>query len=545
MGMSLNQAELSRRPRGMAGIEALIFWARRHAMLLLILGCTLVLLPLALAVQRSAMMAGDAPFYIAMQQAILHHGSLSLPAEILGTLGEASQNPGLVGEGRVIRGTGGAVHPVHFWFYPLISVPFAAVLGALGLPAAYGFIAVNIAFFLGAIWALQRSTALSRFGKAVVLLSFAMTTITWYVAWPHPEVFTACLLLVASLASLERRHGWAALAASVAALQNPSAILMLGGIGLVILADAISARRQAGTLRTLVFQALRLVPGAAVASVPYIYNLLVLGVANPIVANGYVDLGQITLAKLASLLFDPNQGFAIGFPFVVTVFLVVVPWRVVAWFRHGVAPIRAEDALLVAVLAMAIPVLGQINFNAGQYYASRYVSWIGVPAIVWTALQAQRRGAAFMAYLAGLLLYLVNFALFFGQKVHYVLTIGRAGGPVYEDQLIIKPLAALLLAVWPGLYTPWPEVFVERVLGREMPHGVPRPAAFDIVGYGTRAGVYTVVMSTTPDALAVGRALCGPRWTLPAQPPAFTAAGAGYFVTHSGISCGQPATPLP
>lgn len=523
-------------------LAEIVAWSRRNAMLLLVVGCTLVLLPVALAVQRSASMAGDAPFYLAMQQALLQHGSLSLPPEIARILGEASQNTDLIGERRVIHGPGGQIFPVHFWFYSLLSVPFAAVLGVLHLPAVYGFVLLNILIFIGTIGVLHRSTALGRLGKAVVLLSFALTTINWYVAWPHPEVYTACLLLVASLATLEHRYGRAALAATFAALQNPSAILMLVAVGLLILADAIVTRRQRPVGKTLLIGGLRLLPAIAVGSVPYLYNLLVLGVTNPIVANGYVDLGQITPSKLASLFFDPNQGFAIGFPFVVCVVVVAAACRITAWWKGGARPIRTEDVLLVAVLAMAIPVLGQINFNAGQYYASRYVAWLGAPALVWTALQAERHRAAFTAYLFGLFVYVANFALFFGQKVHYVLTVGRAGGPVYEDQLIFKPLAALLLAVWPSLYTPWPEVFVERVLRQETPLGTPRPPSFDVVGYGPRAGVYTTVMSTVPDALTVGRWLCGSAWAVPAIEPVFKPAGMGYYVTHSVVVCTERAT---
>jgi hypothetical protein len=539
MHASRSPADAAGRPVSAGATRSLEMSLRRKAPLLLLLGCTLLLPVVAIALQRSALMAGDAPFYLAMQQAFLHHGSFSLPPDIQHALGQATGNPGLVGEGRVIRGPDGETYPVHFWFYPLLSVPFAAVLGALRLSPAYGFVALNILLFLGAAWVLHRSTVLGQLGKGVVLLSFAATTINWYVAWPHPEVYTACLLLVASLAALERRHASAALAAAFAALQNPSAILMIGGIGLIILSDALATRRQRPVGTLLLVQGAWLVPGLAVASLPYVYSLALLGVANPIVANAYVDPGQITTTKLASLLFDPNQGMAVGFPFVLTVLLVIVTCRVAQWFRNGAVPIRSEDALLVALIAMALPVLGQVNFNAGQYYVSRYVAWLGVPGIVWTAMQADRCRPALVAYVFGMALYVVNFCLFFAQKVHFVLTYSRAGGPVYEDQLIFKPLAAVLLALWPGLYTPWPEIFVERVVGREAPHLAPRPAEFDIVGYGPTSGTYSIVMTTIPDALIVGRRLCGEDWRMGERVPVFVDAGAGYFVTRSGITCRQ------
>lgn len=512
----------------------------------LLIACIAVLVPVAIGLQRSAALGGDGPFYWAVQQALLQHGWFSIPDSVAAAVAGMEHRPDLDGEGRLIQGLDGARYSVHFWLYPLLSLPFALLLQFGGMATIHAFPLLNAATFGAAVWVLHRSPKLDLTGKSIVLVSFATTTINWYVAWSHPEVFTGCLLLMASLMLLERRHACASLLAAIASLQNPSAILLLGAIAVVAIADAIGAARQAPIARTLPRQALRIGSGGLIAALPYLYGLTVLGVANPILANGYVDFSQMTARKLLSLIFDWNQGLIIAFPFLLTLLAGAAFLRVRRFGWRGL--LRTEDALLLGMLAMALPVLTQVNFNAGQYYASRYLAWLAAPGIVWAGLQVQGPDARgeLRAWFLGFGFYVANFALFLIQKFHYVLTVVRAGGVPYEDQLTMKPIAALLLAAMPAAYDPWPEIFIERVLYRELTVAELRESRIEAVGYPAGAGRFTKVITQQPELGFVAARLCpGGEAIAESSPdaPRFSVAGPGYFYLDGAMRC-RPLQPL-
>lgn len=516
--------------------------ARQHGQRLymaLLIVCTAVLVPAAIGLQRSATLGGDGPFYWAVQQALLQHGWFSIPDTIAAAVAEMEHRPNLDGEGRLIQGLDGARYSVHFWLYPLLSLPFALLLQLGGVATIHAFPLLNAATFGVAAWVLHRSPKLDLTGKSIVLASFATTTINWYVAWSHPEVFTGCLLLMASLMLLERRLFCASLLAAVAALQNPSAILLLGAIAVVAIADAVGNARQAPIARALLRDALRIGGGGAIATLPYLYGLAVLGVANPILANGYVDFSQMTAGKLRSLIFDWNQGLVVAFPFLLTLLAGAIFLRARYFGWRGL--LRPEDALLLGMLAMALPVLTQVNFNAGQYYASRYLAWLAAPGIVWAGLQVQGSRAGLWAWGIGFGAYAANFTLFMASKVHYVLTVMRAGGLPYEDQLVMKPLAALLLAAMPAAYDPWPEIFIERSLYRELTVAEIRESRIEAVGYpGRGEGRFAKVITRRPDLGFVAARLCpGGEAIAENSPdaPRFSAAGLGYFYLDGPLRC--------
>ena len=206
---------------------------------------------------------------------------------------------------------------------------------------------------------------------------------------------------------------------------------------------------------------------------------------------------------------DWNQGFAIGFPFLLTVFAVVFVERLLNLRRHSMSPLQLGDVLIIATIAMAIPVLAQINFNAGQHYVSRYVAWLAAPLLVWAGLQIDRddRLTALKGWLVGVGLYAVSYLVFFTHKIHYVLTIAPRGGPVYEDQTLFKPIAALILSAFPSLYNPWPEIFIERSLRHEVSMR-PEEKKSMTTGYKGADGSYLKILTRASTADAVSQALC-------------------------------------
>ncbi|MDV7394414.1 hypothetical protein RZS08_23730, partial [Arthrospira platensis SPKY1] len=56
---------------------------------------------------------------------------------------------------------------------------------------------------------------------------FLLSTATIYFQWSHPEVFTAALVLMASVGLVTRQYAFAALLTALGSLQNPSAALLI------------------------------------------------------------------------------------------------------------------------------------------------------------------------------------------------------------------------------------------------------------------------------------------------------------------------------
>lgn len=486
--------------------------------------------------QRGFELRGDGAYYLAMQQAWLLQGWPAIdPALREALLEHPDIGPEIIWY-MLIEGADGRSYSIHFWFYPLLSAPFALVLSWLGFDPVFAFLAVNLISVGAAGYVLARSASLSPLAKLFIAVSFGATALNWYAAWAHPEVFTASLLLIASVAFLDRRILLSSLCIGMAALQNPSAVLMLGALGLATLADAWDSERRRLRFAPLFDQGWRLAVGAAVAAAAPLFNLIWVGVLNPILSSGFVTFSQVNATMLGHLLFDPDQGAIIAFPFVFFgVAAVLVLRATAARDRKPAKPIDRSDALLLGVLLMMIPVLAQNNFNAGQYYVIRYVAWAFAPALVWLGRQfAFSPGPVAGVWTAGLAVYAVAFVGFLAAKFAYGAEARRDPTlPGYVNSFQFKPWTRVLLDHAPSLHNPWPGVFAERAL-RDREVLEPSPQGMPVV-YRREDGVITKVL-TTPEA----RFACDGGRFAPIEPSGairVTNAGAGLIYLNGQLHC--------
>jgi len=486
--------------------------------------------------QRGFELRGDGAYYLAMQQAWLVQAWPAIDPSLREAL---MQHPDIGPEiiwYMLIEGADGRSYSIHFWFYSLLSAPFALVLGWFGLDPILGFLAINLISVSAAGYVLARSPSLSPLAKLFVAVSFGATALNWYAAWTHPEVFTASLLLIAGVAFLDRRILLSSLCIGMAALQNPSAVLMLGALGLAALADAWDAERRRLKFSVLFDQGWRLAFGAAVASIAPLFNLIWVGVVNPILSSGFVTFSQLNATMLGHLLLDPDQGAIIAFPFVFAGIVVVLMLRALR-ARDGKpgALFDRSDALLLGVLLMLIPVLTQNNFNAGQYYVIRYVSWAFAPALVWLGRQFVFTPAPVAGvWTAGLAVYAVAFVSFLAAKFAYAAESRRDPTlPSYVHSFQFKPWTRVLLDHAPALHNPWPGVFAERTL-RDREVLEPLPDGMPVI-YRRGDGVITKVL-TTPEA----RFTCEGGRFAPIAPDGairITDAGAGLIYLNGEMQC--------
>lgn len=320
----------------------------------------------------------------------------------------------------------------HFWLYPLVVAPFAALARIFDVHVNHAFTAVNL-FLIGAlIWWLQRRGHV----EAAALLTIG--PILWWIDKAHTEVFIFVLLAFAALL-VDLWPAASLMAAGLAAAQNPGAVVVLA----VCLVSTML--RTGGRAGFAAFAALAI---AAVAPVYYHWHL---GVWSPLSTT----LGWTvpSVRALLTPLFDPNLGLIVYAP----VLALLACVGATAHTRRSLLFFAATTAGLLVVFAES----GNVN-HGGTPGVSRYALWllaIASPLIVSGVdrLRADRPAVWRAAAVVSVLLAVSLFR------------------PAWADRAGSAPnrLAAALWTEWPAVDNPLPEIFAERMTGIDGSPAVP------------------------------------------------------------------------
>jgi hypothetical protein len=427
---------------------------------------------LALVAESVPRFVGDGIEYVAMASNLADGRPPALSADDLRSV--RGRYPDLVGtlEWPDLVGADGRQDFAHFWLYPAFAAPFVRLARAFGAGELVGFTAFNLLLAVFVAFVL-----VTRAGPRVSLLLLG-GPLVWWIDKAHAESFVVSLLLL-SLALLDRSPRWALAGQGLAALQNP---------GLIVV-PALSCAWLAirGGLRGR-----RWFAGAALAlGLPLLgplYYLLHLGRSSPLVSTVFLHVPG--WAEMTALVLDPNLGLLVAWPALVAAVVLAVT----AGVRPGEGSLRsfwlelvlgATAALLLAVVS-ALP--GNLN-HGGTRSLSRYALWLVplcLPLLAW--LDRRRRWAS--GWL--LLLALGSVASTFANYQP------RQG----ERFLAPTTTASRLWRRHPGLDNPLPEVFAERVGGREGDDLL--PAATEgcekalLVGDGTERGAWPLWCEPRP-----------------------------------------------
>lgn len=434
---------------------------------------------LALLADQRAALTGDFAEYLQMTVSAASHGGTDvraddiaamrglLPADLHGQLDKLDayrrdpvNTPMVPG---FYPGLDGKIHAIHFPAYSLLAtVPFKLFQWA-GIPPLLCYQAANLAMlpvlalallhlFAGApagtaAVARDDRRAALRAGAGVVLFMLCGGWLYWN--WSGPEFVSAAALLagLAWYCSGAPLRGGALV--GLAAMQNPSIIITLGALPVLAwcLQPGVSLRQ--GVLDTLRPRPLAgLLLGGALAAIPVLFNLHVFGKPS-IIATISTARDMMSVGRLHSLFFDFNQGMIMAIP-AVAAMLLLSGWRGVPLQERR----RRALALLLCIglaIAYAIPALTVHNWNSGAAGVMRYAYWSAMPFVF--LLLWRLRGAARWPYvlLAGV------FAL---------QAAAMSAGTTYSA-VELSPTAKFVLQRMPKLYNPEPEIFAERVSGRD------------------------------------------------------------------------------
>jgi len=400
-----------------------------------ILGCVAVLVTAPL--DSTPRQVGDGNEYMAMAINLSHGRPPALSADdriaIDGELAALGSTFAVPPEDATLIGVDGRQDFVHFWLYPLIVAPWLAAARAVGLHPNTAFTLVNaVGIALLAFYLVRRGYAI---GAGLLVAG----PLLWWIDKAHTEAFLFVTVAFAMLL-VESRPALALFCAALAAAQNPAAIVVFGGVA----AHGLLDRRR--PMRT----ALAAVGCAVVLALPLGYYMWHLGKWSPLATTIGRDIPG--LRALLTPLVDLNLGLIPYAP-------VLVGCAVFA-----LAARRSRlGAVTVAVIAALLVVFAQsVNVNhGGSPGISRYAIWILAVLTPFIAHGAERlAGRPWL--LAVLVVMSAGLSLFAFRPA----AIERSGG---GPSLI----ADLMWTRWPGLDNPIPEVFAERITGRDGAPPVP------------------------------------------------------------------------
>lgn len=340
------------------------------------------------------------------------------------------------------RASNGGVYAIHFFAYPaLAALPFRVLLAA-GADPFRCFLVVN--FLCLAVLAVALRRQLGGTARALVaLLLFLACGGFLYYRWSSPECMSAALLLAALLWNTSGRPVLAGALAGLAAMQNPPIVFFAAVAPLLQVA---AAKHTTASWRSAL--AVLRAPGPWLGSIlcgllfalPPLLSLIQFGTPS-LIAKYATAPALIGMPRLLSFFFDLNQGMLIGVP--------ALPLAVAAlgWTHAWRRDLLLLGLALLLTLMLAIPALSTTNWNSSSNGMMRYAVWAAMPllaALLWR-LRAQARWPR-----------VALTALLLAQAC------AMAAAQRY-DYLDPSPLARWVLAHYPAVYHPDPEIFFERM----------------------------------------------------------------------------------
>lgn len=411
--------------------------------------CAGLVLALALLVLRPAFRErpqahGDSGEYYLTAESWMNHASPLLHGEDVVSLGQQAQRHRIRGTfgrllGAYLGAPDGTVHGIHFWAYPLATLPAKALLRLLGQNELKAPQITNGLFLLAGLAHILFHSRFAPLARGVLGTAFLFSPALPFVLWPHPEIFTYVLTTSALVFRHDERPVAGIACAALASLQNGPVLLLALALW--------SWDVLRGTWRRRVHDSLALLPAFA----PPLLALWSFGVPSLLIPVGAASVSNLSVGRAWELIGDLNIGLL---PFVPVT--LVVGAASLVWRPSGAL---LGNALLIAALALAASVV--TNWNHGTVGPSRYTVWLlplllDVMARVAEHPSPRWRTAALLA-----------------ASVQAGTALERGGPHAPADHLHLSGAALFVLERWPALYNPTPEIFAERVLHAEQPWTAP------------------------------------------------------------------------
>ncbi len=352
----------------------------------------------------------------------------------------------------------GAYDTLHFWFLGLLAAPFYVIADKVGIHYANSFTLLNtflLIVLLSAAYYVHRL-----YGVISVYVLCLFSPVLWFWNKGHTEYLTFAGVTVCSLFLYSGRLLPAGFALALVSTQNSA----LAPFSLAILCFwAFRNRRQKHALGTSAafFGAL------ALLALPPFYTWSKYGTLSNVLAGGFSRPDSVTLRKIISVFVDPDIGLYSNWSgglllLAAGAWLWGHRWHKSGFFRRDTHTPFFAFALAFVLLLPPIHA-SQPNFNSGgTVHVLRYATWyIGLHYVVVLEI-CKRLAELFQGRCYKLVIAAAAVALPF--VIVNTLLFDPGNGETY---LRFSPASLAIYNRLPLMYSPEPEIFIERATGVE------------------------------------------------------------------------------
>lgn len=422
---------------------------------------------------------GDIVEYHGITESLIKSGGIKLTQEVKDNLIHYLQPAYLEDPQYYIEGKDGERYPVHFIFYSVLALPVRLILKLFQLNELQTLRMTNMLIFAGTTAYLMKTFLPSLKGKFSLWILLYLSPLIWFIIWPGPDVFYLCMTLISIFFFFARRYESSLIAMAVASWHSQPLIIAFTGILLYYTFQMIEKQqRKDGTqIGILINRIPYLVGYAALASLPFVYNLLIFGALTPWteLKDGWTAINgfgphNMHPRKFFEQLFDLNYGL---FWYAPVIFVI--------GFFYAIREAVRRDKQMIYFLGLMLVTALFYQTNPAWHYGtsgfgpSRHAIYL-LPFLIFAALAfLQTRGKHLFVLPAVIITQLA---------------IMSFNGFLYPDlmnTLRHSPYARYVLTNAPALYTPTPEIFVDRTLENDMPY--PQTAIFTANGECKKAYV--------------------------------------------------------
>lgn len=343
----------------------------------------------------------------------------------------------------------------HFWFYSVLAAPFGLLLKIASLDIGYSFTLLHISLFILLSYIAYREY--NKLGVIVILMMILCSPAIWFINKAHTEFFTITMSIVGLIYFTKNKYLQSSLFFALIATQNPPfAIISI----LLVIYALFNLKSKIFNYKSIAFL---IVIGAIIALHP-LYYYFRLGVITPQFLLGAAN-DAVTLHRMLTWFFDPDVGLFLNWPFGLIIVFIGLLSLVNHHFIYFIKTYKFHllfYILYVIILSYSQSKTGNLNHGA-TVYISRYALWyvaLFFPIILYIVQYIYEKNSVkcmqtimiFCIFSVGIW----NIYDYFPNRV--------------ENYTVQTKTSKLFFRIFPSLWNPEPEIFVERALGRE---GIP------------------------------------------------------------------------
>lgn len=432
----------------------------------IVLGCISILLFMVFLTNYTPQQAGDIANYLGVTESVKNHITPELrdsDKNMLRTLIHPAyfDNPIYYN----IPSPSGLRYSMHFIAYSYIITPVRIALESLQynpllvFPIANSIILIVTLSFLCA--------SLKDYKQQLILLTIILfSPIISFIAWPGPDAWTLSLLLISAYLYSTKRFWQAAYITAFASWHSQPLMILASGMAFMATTSIwkgiiLHKNNHHASIPSTLYKSIWLI---GILSAPYIYNYWAFGVFTPWtkLRDGWTllygfGLQNLRIAKFMSQLFDINTGIFWYMPLGIIAWIMIVSRAFTKKYLHTI--LLAFVLILTAFLYQTNPAF---HYGTAGFGPSRHIVFLS-PFLIFMIFELltymkRRIGYGILA------VYIVTQSL--------VLTMNGWLTPDFTNSLRHTPVASYILTYMPMLYTPLPEIFVDRTNNDDADHPV-------------------------------------------------------------------------